>query len=68
MAIRLSFYSTGECDYETTIACDTESVYRTEDGTCNNLESNVRLGSANTPFSRYLEPVYTDGKIYFDER
>lgn len=34
--------------------------YRTHDGTCNN-EQKTRLGSAQMPFHRFLQPDYADG-------
>ncbi|XP_068626345.1 peroxidase [Battus philenor] len=37
------------------------SKYRTQDGTCNNLEHPLRWGVSNTPFRRALPPDYGDG-------
>ncbi|CAK1601555.1 unnamed protein product [Parnassius mnemosyne] len=37
------------------------SKYRTQDGTCNNLNNPLRWGVSNTPFRRVLPPDYGDG-------
>ncbi|CAH2049862.1 unnamed protein product, partial [Iphiclides podalirius] len=37
------------------------SKYRTQDGTCNNLNHPLRWGVSNTPFRRALPPDYGDG-------
>ncbi|XP_047520191.1 peroxidase [Pieris napi] len=43
-----------------TAPCET-SRYRTQDGSCNNLENPLRWGVSNTPFRRVLPPSYGDG-------
>lgn len=40
--------------------CDNSSIYRTADGSCNNL-NNPTWGMSNTPQRRYLMPQYNDG-------
>lgn len=40
--------------------CDSRSRFRTVDGVCNNLIKPL-LGSADTPFKRFLQPAYDDG-------
>lgn len=40
--------------------CDPSIKYYSFDGTCNNLVK-PSLGSANSPFKRYLNPAYDDG-------
>ncbi|XP_071090965.1 salivary peroxidase/catechol oxidase-like [Haliotis cracherodii] len=40
--------------------CDNSSIYRTADGSCNNL-NNPTWGMSNTPQRRYLIPQYNDG-------
>lgn len=45
----------------TPISCNTLSKYRTEDGTCNNLQ-NPRLGQSFLPYMRLLPADYADGK------
>lgn len=42
------------------ITCNLSSIYRTNDGTCNNAK-NYMLGSSNTPYTRVLPPSYQDG-------
>ncbi|XP_072947670.1 salivary peroxidase/catechol oxidase-like [Epargyreus clarus] len=37
------------------------SKYRTQDGSCNNLNNSLRWGVSNTPFRRVLPPDYGDG-------
>lgn len=43
-----------------TSSCSATSKYRSYDGTCNNLAQPM-YGSQQTPFKRYLSPVYDDG-------
>lgn len=40
--------------------CDTNDLYRSIDGSCNNLKLPL-LGKSNTPYKRYLKPAYDDG-------
>lgn len=42
------------------ITCNFSSKYRTNDGTCNNI-NNYLLGSSNTPYTRVLPSSYQDG-------
>lgn len=50
----------GNCPYTTIkVTCNSQSKYRTYDGTCNNLK-NPLDGSANTPYARFLSPAYDD--------
>ena len=44
-----------------TLAQCTSSLYRTYDGSCNNVV-NPSWGAANTPFVRIVNPKYADGK------
>jgi hypothetical protein len=49
------------CPYKNKeIICDSSSKYRTNDGTCNNL-NNPFFGASNTPYIRLLPPSYDDG-------
>ena len=41
------------------IVCNSSSIYRTYDGTCNNLV-NPLIGAQNTPYIRLLSPAYGD--------
>lgn len=41
------------------------SKYRSQDGSCNNLEHPLTWGVANTPFRRALPAAYGDGKAFF---
>lgn len=43
------------------ISCDPNAVYRTINGSCNNL-ANPLWGSSNTPYVRLLPAVFADGK------
>ncbi len=42
------------------LECD-PNTYESFDGTCNNL-NNPLIGSINSPFKRYIQPDYLDGK------
>ncbi|CAI9737760.1 peroxidase-like [Octopus vulgaris] len=48
------------CSFTTPITCDPDSLYRTADGSCNNLE-NPYWGKGVTPFNRFQTPEYFDG-------
>ena len=48
------------CPFNQGLTCITNSKYRTFDGTCNNL-NNPLYGAMNTPYKRFLKPVYGDG-------
>uniref|UniRef100_A0A0L8HBF3 Uncharacterized protein n=1 Tax=Octopus bimaculoides TaxID=37653 RepID=A0A0L8HBF3_OCTBM len=48
------------CSFSTPITCDPDSLYRTADGSCNNLE-NPYWGKGITPFNRFQTPEYFDG-------
>ena len=43
-----------------TLKCDSNEMYRSFDGTCNNLQR-PGLGSIETPHKRLLSPEYDDG-------
>lgn len=55
------------CIAEQDIFCNPRSLYRSADGTCNNLE-NPRWGSALTAYARVLFPQYSDGKFFLRRR
>lgn len=40
--------------------CDPNDIFRSIDGSCNNLKLPL-LGRSNTPYKRYLKPAYDDG-------
>lgn len=44
------------------VTCDPNAVYRTMNGSCNNLD-NPLWGSSMTPYLRLSEGVYSDGKF-----
>jgi len=46
------------------IVCNSSYIYRSYDGTCNNLKYPI-LGAANTPYSRFLPPAYQVNKYKF---
>ena len=48
------------CPFNPSLTCNTSSKYQTFDGTCNNL-NNPLYGAMNTPYKRFLTPVYGDG-------
>ncbi|KAK2184613.1 hypothetical protein NP493_258g05028 [Ridgeia piscesae] len=48
------------CPYPTKVNCNPYAIYRTYDGTCNNLRYPLR-GSSNKPLARLLPPLYGDG-------
>ncbi|XP_036366494.1 chorion peroxidase-like [Octopus sinensis] len=50
------------CSFTTPITCDPDSLYRTADGSCNNLE-NPYWGKGVTPFNRFQTPEYFDGTL-----
>lgn len=49
--------------YSTWPQCNQSSVYRTIDGTCNDLQ-NPWNGAAKTPLTRLTTSRYEDGKSY----
>ncbi len=48
------------CPFTNSPYCDETSEYRSEDGSCNNLQF-TWWGMADTPFKRLLQPKYNDG-------
>jgi len=46
------------------VTCDENSMYRTIDGSCNNLE-NPLWGATKTPYVRLGPATYDDGKYSF---
>lgn len=52
-----------ETQCNTNLTCS-DSKYREIDGSCNN-NRDARLGQANTPLQRILQPAYSDGKFWF---
>lgn len=48
-----------KCHYNTEIKCDPNSIYRSPDGSCNNL-NNPLWGKSYTPLKRLLPPLYED--------
>ncbi len=48
------------CPFTNSPYCDETYTYRSEDGSCNNLQY-TWWGMADTPFKRLLEPKYNDG-------
>ncbi|KAI0210128.1 peroxidasin-like [Lamellibrachia satsuma] len=48
------------CPYPVKVNCNPYAIYRTYDGTCNNLRYPLR-GSSNKPLARLLPPLYGDG-------
>lgn len=48
------------CPFNQTIKCNLHVRYRKIDGSCNNLQVPL-IGKSNTPFKRYLLPMYEDG-------
>jgi len=51
------------CPYPTKVNCNPYAIYRTYDGTCNNLRYPLR-GSSNKPLARLLPPLYGDGESH----
>ena len=49
------------CPYPITVNCDPYAIYRTYDGTCNNLRHPL-WGSSNKPLARLLPSMYGDGQ------
>ena len=56
----LSAASDEECPASLELEC-ADQKYASYDGTCNNVE-HAQWGSANSSFSRFLTPIYEDGK------
>ena len=56
----ISATTTLSCPFSFNIICNSSYRYQSFDGTCNNL-NNPAYGSANTPYTRFLTPVYADG-------
>ena len=52
--------SSAYCPYSS-VSCNSSYIYRSYDGTCNNLITNTLYGSIDTPFKRYLAVSYDDG-------
>lgn len=52
--------SSAYCPYSS-VSCNSSYIYRSYDGTCNNLVTNTLYGSIDTPFQRYLTVSYDDG-------
>lgn len=48
------------CPFLQNKKCDPNDIFRSIDGSCNNLEFPL-LGKASTPYKRYLPPAYGDG-------
>lgn len=48
------------CPFLKTIPCNRSAIYRTIDGSCNNLDQPY-WGRANTPYRRLQDPDYADG-------
>ena len=48
------------CPFLQNKKCDPNEIFRSIDGSCNNLEFPL-LGKASTPYKRYLPPAYGDG-------
>lgn len=48
------------CPFQQVSSCDFSSPFRTVDGSCNNMV-NRWWGKSETPYKRYLAPVYADG-------
>lgn len=44
------------------VTCDRDAIFRTIDGTCNNLDMPM-LGAAKTPFGRLVQNTYEDGRL-----
>jgi len=44
------------------VTCNQNAIYRTADGTCNNLK-NPLWGSSETPYIRLAEAAYNDGEF-----
>ncbi|XP_049790669.1 peroxidase-like [Schistocerca nitens] len=59
-ALNLSSVPAADCQYDRRPNCRRSLRYRTLDGTCNNPLNPV-WGAANTPYTRLLPPVYSDG-------
>lgn len=50
------------CPFLKTIPCNRSAIYRTIDGSCNNLDQPY-WGRANTPYRRLQDPDYADGNF-----
>lgn len=48
------------------VKCDSNSKYRSLNGSCNNLETPT-WGATETPFIRMLDANYSDGTVYYSD-
>ena len=53
-----------DCPWTPEPQCNTSTIYRTIDGSCNNLK-NPNYGRAATPFQRLKDAEYTQGSLAF---
>lgn len=51
------------CPYPHKYVCDKSYIYRSFDGSCNNLQDPI-IGRSMTPHRRLLPAVYHDGKLF----